>query len=190
VLLEIDQDRPVVAALPPGPVVHTEHTDEPNRRQRRSPHQAQQRASADWCSFGLGAPRTEISAKGEGLTLQVLVQTDGPPSPGRREVGQALTEDALPTPGHSTPETTCLHVQRDDSAGAWHVGKGSLVLALDAPGAPPTGRAACPRAGRGHHQMKRVYAPPQAINSHPDDIGKEQLGKHSPNAPVSRTTRL
>jgi len=109
-LLQINEDRAVLDPFGPGPVVHTQHTDEPGRRQWRGPYQAQQRTSTDWRGLCMGATRSGITTERKSLIPKVPVQTGGPPCPRCCEVRQTFAEDTTSTPGDATPVATRLHV--------------------------------------------------------------------------------
>src|SRR5690349_19467851 len=111
VTFQIAQDRAVVLAFAPRPVINTENTDIRHRIGNRLADAAQQRRGADWDCHLARQARAGIAAQCQGHGVVQGAKAIGVASPGPGDCGGTFGKRPLAADGVDAPEATDAYQQ-------------------------------------------------------------------------------
>ena len=140
--LEVDDQRAVGVAAPPGPVVDADHSRLGDRRRRHGAHRAQQCVAADRDGEARREPGAGRAADGEAEATVHLSQPSGPPQARRCHRTDALGEDPARAAGRVAPEAAQAQVHLGGAALPGQVAQAAAIAAVD-----PARGAPAPRTG-------------------------------------------
>ena len=144
--LEINQDRAVVAAPAPRPVVDPEHTRFWRRRQAGLADAAQQGRAADRHAGPGGQPRARLGARGQGDGMVSRAQPVGMTGSGPGKPRQALAERASWAGIVEASEAPDPDEQDDGAAETRQIAQAAPVMAMHAMrSGPAVGAVRCCR---------------------------------------------
>jgi len=91
---QVHHHRPIALALPMGPVIDPNGRERPDRGERQTAHQPQQRVPTGGQSEAMRKPGTRLSTEGHANRLQGRDQPMGLARLGSHELGHTFREDA------------------------------------------------------------------------------------------------
>jgi len=131
VALQIDDERAVMLAPAPSPVIDADDARRRRRRQRRRPDQAQQRVAADRHGQLRRQAGAGLTSCAEGDTALCLGEAGSAPHPRQGHCRQALGKDAARALGSRAPEAPDLQFELADTALPRQVAEAADVSAVD-----------------------------------------------------------
>src|SRR5688500_11354484 len=139
--LEITEDRAVVAALAPSPVIDPEHT----RRERRLEiaDAAQQGRRADRHAGPGCQTRSRIAAQRQSDGMMRGAQAVGMAGSGTGDVRQGLVERAARAGVIDAAKAPDLHAEDDRASETRQITQATPVMTMDTPGFRPATGAGC-----------------------------------------------
>jgi hypothetical protein len=157
VAFQIDDDRAVALAAPPGPVIDA---DDARRRcwfNRHSPDQAQQGVAADRHGEPVRQAGAGFAAGMKSDAALRLGEADSPPNPRQGHLRQAFNEDPARAPGSGAAKATDLRIEMTDPTLPGKISEMANISAMDAARAAPaqgTGRCGGASTNRYEHAIR------------------------------------